>query len=158
MTIVKFAKINKTLIKFSLERITHMRAMSLHKKNNKIGRKLLQIHKPPRIDRRSAGWVLCGGICPCSYFPGFIIGFNDAMCFSGRRRACRQRGAYGDFLNLEICRSNSVLRMCSQGQGVRACVHRGECTLVYISVCIYNWILQKHTHKPPNRAIYIISE
>ena len=40
----------------------------------------------------------------CSYFSTFIPGFNDAMLFNARRRPRRQRGACGDFVNLEICR------------------------------------------------------
>ena len=36
-------------------------------------------------------------------------------------------------INLEICRSNSVLWRCSQEYGVCACVHRDEYVLVYVS-------------------------
>lgn len=47
MTIVKFAKIDKTLVKFSLERITYMRATYHYIKKN--GQKTLtNTHTPNR--------------------------------------------------------------------------------------------------------------
>jgi len=42
----------------------------------------------------------------------FISGFNDAMFWVVDDVPHRQRDAYGDFIKLKICRSNSVLRRC----------------------------------------------
>ncbi|CAN6196470.1 unnamed protein product [Urochloa humidicola] len=55
----------------------------------------------PMVGRSSGTLPIRVQILVLAPFLGFLPGFNRRYSFSGRRRARRQRGANGDFVNLE---------------------------------------------------------
>jgi hypothetical protein len=64
-------------------------------------------------------------------------GVNGVCAFSGRRRSRRQRGACGDFVNLEDLPAQSSKMLL--GVWLRACIHRDEYTyVVRVSDVLYN--------------------
>ena len=90
---------------------------------------LLQLENRMRIGLQSNGRMVQWDATHQGSNPGARTFFWDFLriyrCYtlSGKRRFRRRRGDSGDFENLQICRC-SVLRRCSQGQGLRTCIHR----------------------------------
>jgi hypothetical protein len=72
----------------------------------------------------------------------FLDLFQDLRrcAFCGRRRSRWQRGACGDFINLEMCRHS--LSEVLIGVGLHTYVHRGECACVLI-VCNCTCVIHK---------------